>query len=296
MGIFHRNLPNHVLFLMPVRLVNEKLPRDKKRMLYCDASGKVYASVIDRSVYKLARDSAKKMERNQKSFAIVGLETSPVNFMPVPVEINGTEAWALEFLLDHALKNGRLPYILKKCIKPIIIRGEASREAVLSENKRSQRRAYREPTPQVLNRLPYYSEQDIEFSVPIYKAAYSYPLIVLKQLSSADPALPNSQKLLILDSDGDLAVVTVPYQLMDTAEKETKEDNKKKIMNECMIISKHQEGLAMGYMAISQPQRKALDTITRYFEENRYGKQPISAAARTVLARAKDRMSSTAIE
>jgi len=292
MGIFQRNRPNHVLFLMPVRLVNEKLPRGKTRMLYCDASGKVYASVIDESVYELARDSAEKMERSQKSFATIGLETSPVNFTPVSVEIDATEAWALELILDHALKNGRLPYILKKCIKPIIIRGEASREAVLSENERSPRRAHTEPTPRVLNRLPYYSEDDIEFSVPIYKAAYSYPLIVLKRLSSAEPALHNSQRLLILDSDGDLAAVTVPYQLMDTAEKEIKEHNRKKTTNKCMIISKHQEGLAMDYMAISQPQRKALDTITRYFEEDRYGKQPISAAARTVLARAKDRMSS----
>ena len=290
MGILQRNRPNHVLFLMPVRLVNEKLPKGKTRMLYCDAAGKVYASVINESVYELARDVAQKMERSQKPFAIVGLETSPVNFLPVPVEVDATESWAMELILDHALKNGRLPYILKKCIKPIIVRGEASREAVLSEIEMSLPQAGTEPIPQVLNRLPYYSEQDIEFSVPIYKAAYSYPLIVLKQLPSDEPALPNSQRLLILDSDGDLAVVTVPYQLMDTAEKEIKEHNKKKTMNQCMIISKDREGLAMDYMAISQAQRRALDTITRYFEEDRYGKQPISAAARTVLARARDLM------
>jgi hypothetical protein len=291
MGIFQRNRPNHVLFLMPVRLANEKLPKGKTRMLYCDASGKVYASVINESVYELARDVAEKMERGQKSFAIVGLETSPVNFMPVSVEVNATEAWALELILEHALKNGRLPYILKKCIKPIIVRGEASLEAVLSENVMSPLQAHTEPTPQVLNRLPYYSEQDIEFSVPIYKSAYSYPLVVLKQLPPAEPTLHNSQRLLILDSEGDLAVVTVPYQFMDTAEKEIKERNKKKSMNECMIISKQQEGLAMDYMAISQAQRKALDTITRYFEEATYGRQSISAAARTVLDRARDMMS-----
>jgi hypothetical protein len=271
-------------------LVNEKLPKGKTRMLYCDDSGKVYASVINESVYELARDTAEKMERSQKSFAIVGLETSPVNFMPVPVEINATEVWALELILDHALKNGRLPYILKKCIKPIIVRGEASSEAVLSENEISPRPAGTEPTPQVLNRLPYYSEQDIEFSVPIYKAAYSYPLIVLKQLSPAEPAPSNSQRLLILDSDGDLAIVTVPYQLINTSGKEIKEDSKKKTVNECMIISKHQEGLAMDYMAISQAQKRALDTITRYFEEDRYGRQAISASARAVLARARDLM------
>ena len=291
MGIFVRNRPNHVLFLMPVRFVNEKLPKGKTRMLHCDASGKVYASVIDEFVYELARDSAEKMERSRKSFAIIGLETSPANFMPVPVEIDATEAWSLELVLDHALKNSKLPYILTKCIKPIIIRGEASCEAVLSENEMGPPQAHTETTPQVLNRVSYYSEHDIEFSVPIYKAAYSYPLVVLKRLPAAENGPHSSERLLILDSDGDLAVVTVPYQLTDTSTGEVREHNKKS-MNECMIISKHQEGLATHHMAISQEQRKALDTIRIDFEENRYGKQPISAAAKAVLARAKYRMSS----
>jgi len=61
-----------------------------------------------------------------------------------------------------------------------------------------------------------------------------------------------------------------------------------------MIISKRPEGLAVDYMTISQLQRKALDKITTYFEETSYGKQTISAAAKTVLARAKDRVSSPA--
>ena len=92
-----------------------------------------------------------------------------------------------------------------------------------------------------------------------------------------------------------MAVVTIPYQFINQAEEEIKENNKKKSINICMIISKHPEGLTMDYMAVSQAQRKALNTITRYFEENSYGKQAISAAARTVLARARDRMSPPAI-
>jgi hypothetical protein len=55
MGIFHRNRPNDVLFLIPVRLTDKKLPQSKTRMLYCDADGKVYTSIISRSVYDIAR-------------------------------------------------------------------------------------------------------------------------------------------------------------------------------------------------------------------------------------------------
>lgn len=292
MGIFHRNQPNDVLFLMPVRLADEKLHKAKRRMLYCDAAGKVYASIINRSVYELAQDSAERMERSHKSFATLGLEISPGKFVPTAVEIGPKEVWALKHILEHALKKGRLPDILKKYLKPIIQLGEASREAVLSEHKKRKRRVHSEATPRVLNRLPYYSEHDIEISMPIYKAEYSYPLIVLKRLLPDEHTPHNIQRLLILDSDGDLAAVKVPSQLMDKVEKGLQEHKKKNNKNVCAIISQYPEGFAVNYMVISQLQRKALDTIMGYFEGAGYGKQPISAAARTVLTKAKDRVSS----
>lgn len=294
MRIFNRNRPNDVLFLMPVCLVDEKLHRSKIRMLYCDAAGKVYASLIKRSVYELARDSAERMERSHKAFATLGFETGPGNFVPTAVEINTREEWALEHILEHALKNGRLPDILKKYLKPIIKRGETSREAVLSEHKKRRSRVYSEATPRVLNRLPYYPENDIEISMPIYKAKYSYPLIVMKHLLSDEHTPRNVQRLLILDSDGDLAIIKVPFQLMDKVEQVLKEHNRKNNRNVCAIISKYPEGLSIDYMVISQLQRKALDTITKYFEETGYGKQPISATAKTILARVRDKVSSPA--
>ena len=155
-------------------------------------------------------------------------------------------------------------------------------------------RVSRKATPRVLDRLPYYLESDIEFSMPIYKAEYSYPLIILKRLLPDEHTPHNVQRLLILDSDGDLAIIKVPSQLMNKVAKGFKEHNTKKGTNECLVISKYPEGLAIDYMAISQLQRKALDTITRYFEETGYGKQPVSAAVKTVLARARDKVSSPA--
>jgi hypothetical protein len=290
MGILRRNQPNDVLFLMPVRFADERLPKGKVRMLYCDATGKVYTSVINRSVYELAEDSARRMEHNHKSFATVGLEIGPSKFVPTSVEIGPKEVWALEHILEHALKNGRLPDILKKYLKPIIRLAEASREAVLSEYKKRWRRVYSGATPQVLERLPYYSENDIEISIPIYKAEHRYPLIALKHLSSDEPAPNNAQRLLILDSDGDLAIVKVPFTLIDRVEKDIADHSKKNNTNLCAIISKHSGGYTINYMVISQSQRKALDIITRYFQKTGYGKQPISIAAKTVLNRAKTKI------
>jgi hypothetical protein len=291
--MFHRYRPNDVLFLMPVRFTDEKLPRGQKRMLSCDAAGKVSASIVNRSVYELAQDNARRMEYSRKPFATIGLDIGPGKFIPTVVEIGPKETWALEHVLEHALKSGRLPDILKKYLKPIIKLSEANREAVISDYKKSQRRVRSEATPRILGRLPYYSERDIEFSLPIYKADYSYPLVVLKRLPSNQNNPQSPKRLLILDSEGDLAVIQAPYKLVDNMEKGLTGQERKTKKSVRAIISQDPKGMLIDYLPLSQPQRKALDTITRYFEETGNGKQPISTAAKTVLSRAKDRVSSS---
>ena len=293
MGVFRSKNPNDVLFLMPVRFGSEKLPRRKVRMLYCDAAGKIYAPLISRSVYEHARDTAQRMEQSRKPYATLGLEISPGNYAPAAVEIGPKEVWALERILEHALQKGRLPDILKKYLKPIIMLGAVNREAVLSEHKKRRRRVPIDITPHVLNRLPYYPERGIELSMPIYKAEYSYPLIVLRRILPNRSTSRSPQRLLILDSDGDLAIIKVPYKLIENTEKGLTAQERKNQRNVCAVILKQPEGMSIDYIPVSQLQRKALDTITRYFEVNRTGKQPISAAVKAVLTRAKDKVSST---
>lgn len=296
MGMFNRNQPNDVLLLQPVRLANEKIPRGKVRMLYCDISGRVYASIVSRRLYEHARDNAKNMELLHKTFATLGLETGPGQFVPATVEVTQKEVWAMEHVLEHALKNGRLPDILKKYLKPIIRLDETRREAIISEYRRRRRPARPGATPRVLDRLPYYHEQDMEVSMPIYKAEYSYPLIVLKHLRQDEPATRHHQRLLILDSDGDMAVIKVPTSLARKMEIELVERSGKKRGITCVLISQQPDGLMVNYMPISRQQKKALDTLTRYFEETGGSKQPISVAVRTVITRAKGRTPSLAGE
>jgi hypothetical protein len=291
MGMFRRNQPNDVLFLMPVRIASEKLPKGKQRMLYCDAAGELYASIISKSVCELARESAEGMEGSHKPFAILGLETGSGRFIPMAVEIRTEQVWALERILEHALKSGRLPDILKRYLKPIIKLGEANREAVISEYKKHRRQVRSEATPRVLERLPYYPEHEIEYSMPIYKAEYSYPLIVLKRLSSNKNAAKSLRSLLILDSDGDLATLKVPHRLVDNMEKGLT-TRQRRNENVCVIISQQSGGMTVYYLPISRAQKKALDTITRYFEETGNRNRPISAAAKTVIIKAKDKVSS----
>jgi len=286
--MFRRRQSNDVLFLMPVRLASKKKPPGGAIMLCCDAAGKLCSLVVSRTVYQRARASAESMERRQKPFAVLGLESTPGRFVPVAVEIGPQEIWALEHILEHALKSGNLPDLLRRYLKPIIRLGEPHREAVILE----QRRPRPQPTPRVLERLPYYPEQDMEVSMPIYKAEYSYPLIPLKRLPPDETTSRNMHRFLILDSSGDLGIITVPLRLTRQMELELTHQGAKGRRYTTALILKHQEDILIQYMSISQQQQKALNTITRYFEETGNGKRPISAAARTVLVRARDKASS----
>ncbi len=127
MRIFNKNKPKDVLFLMPVHLDGEKLTKSKIRMMYCDPAGKVYTTLISRSEYQAAREIADEMETSQKSFAIIAHETSKGGLLPIAVDINSEEEQALEYILEHALRSGKIPDILKKYIKPIIKRGKENK-------------------------------------------------------------------------------------------------------------------------------------------------------------------------
>jgi hypothetical protein len=292
MGIFNRNQPNNVLFLMPVRIAGERAVGGRVQMLHCDADGRVCTVAVSRTIYQRAREEASRMERQHRPFATLGLEVGPGKYAPATVEITAEEVWALERMLEHALKSGQLPDILKKYIKPILELGESRRDTVISEQKKRQRQAP-EIMPRVLDRLPYYPEKDIEVSVPIYKAEYTYPLVVLKRIPPDESTPRNLQKILILDSDGDIAVLEVPTRMMRQIEMELTEYNVKNNRPACVILSKTDDSIVPGYMTISQQQKKALETLTRYFEATGSSQRPISTTAKMVLVKARDTLAAT---
>ena len=288
MKLFRSSSRKDVIFLQPVRKVGEKLPRDKMRMLCCDAEGKVYAAILNSAVYKLAMDSVAKMESNNKDYATLGLEIGPGNFLPLVVEIGPKQVWALDGIVQHARKSGVIPDVLKKELRQIIKLGDSGRKGKKRAEKRKNALTVTPTaTPAVLSRLPYYSERDMEFSMPIYKASHSYPLIILKRLSS-DKQSHDTRRLLIMDSDGDLAVIKVPLKLMTESEKRIEEWMAKTNKHACIIIGRGAKGLDINYLIISQQQKKALDTIARRFEDTGTGEQPVTTAAKRVLIQARD--------
>ena len=85
----------------------------------------------------------------------------------------------------YAWRSGNIPDVLEKQLKQIIKLGESDHKEVTKESKKKRLKAEALRTPKVLNRLPYYSERDIEFSMPIYKAEHRFHLLVLKRLDHA---------------------------------------------------------------------------------------------------------------
>ena len=289
MRLFRRYNTNSILYLMPIWLGNEKLADDKIRMLHSDAKGNINSTIMDKVAYELARKSLRKLKRTHRNFATVGVQTGDGNAIPFAVEIESEQVWALNHILEHALKKRSMPAILKKYPEQIIRLGETRyQEEIEDWHEKTMGYASGKHTPGVLYRLPYYDEDEVEMAIPIFKAEHRYPLIVLKRLPSDENTGKDMQRILVLDSDGDLAIIRIPSELLNQAERGFIKDRMLNRTNGCLIYSQHKDGFAMNHISISEVQKRALETIASKFEKTRRGGQPISKSARAVLAKVRN--------
>jgi hypothetical protein len=286
MPLFHQNRPNHSLLLMPVRLGNERWPKNKVRLLSCDAEGNLFTQLVGRSTYQRIRKETQYMEVSQNNYATIYWDTGASRPMPLVVKIEENESWALNRILEHALRDTTIPDVLRRYPEEIIKLGDSKRRELLIEKTRDTHKTTSSTSSKVLNRLPYYRKDDVEVSIPIYKVEYAFPLIVLKQLPPAKNTPSSQQRLLVLDSDGDLTVTTLPLELIDKAERKRIRLQRRGKEGYLICLQKP-KGISVDIMEMSELQRLALENVTQYFEETSGGKQPLSGAVRTVLNKAR---------
>ncbi|RLI33584.1 hypothetical protein DRO66_09990 [Candidatus Bathyarchaeota archaeon] len=286
MPLFHQNKPNHSLLLMPVRLGNERWPKNKVRLLSCDAEGNLFTQLVGRSTYQRIRKETQYMEVSQNNYATIYWDTGASRPMPLVVKIEENESWALNRILEHALRDTVIPDVLRRYPEEIIKLGDSKRRELSIEKTRDTHKTTSSTSSKVLNRLPYYRKDDVEVSIPIYKVEYAFPLIVLKQLPPAKNTLSSQQRLLVLDSDGDLTVTTLPLELIDKAERKRIRLQRRGKEGYLICLQKP-KGISVDIMEMSELQRLALENVTQYFEETSGGKQPLSGAVRTVLNKAR---------
>jgi len=288
MEFFRHRSPEDLIYLTPVQLDDEHLPKDKVRVLCCNAKGDIRSIAIENSVYELAKGYVEELKHAGRNYAILSVEIASGKYVPQAVAISQEQLWALEHILEHALKKRKIPTVLKKYLREMIQISEHKREELKSQYERVEDYAFAEKTPEVLHRLAYYADECIEAAIPIYKAQQRYPLIVLQRLPANEQTSQDMQRLLTLDSDGDLAIIRLPSETADEAERNFEKWKREREAEGCIILSRYQDGFKIGYLEISQLQRKALDLIVRHFAETGYGQQPISTDAQAVLARAKE--------
>ncbi|MFC2034432.1 hypothetical protein ACFLTT_03425 [Chloroflexota bacterium] len=289
---FKRSQPKDVLYLIPVDAADEQLPEDKIMMMHSDTKGNVSTSLVGKSEYASMKKQGMKFKRAHRNYATIGLEISPNVLEPVTVEIGEEDVWALEHILEHALKRGSIPDVLKRYIKEIIKLGEDQRQGLKDKYEKSMQIQKTESIPGVLYRLPYYSEADIEVSIPIYKAEFHYPLIILRNLPPNEETEQDMQRILILDNEGDLGISKIPLQLIAEAENNLDEWQSTNGRDGCLTCLRNRDGIIVSYLPLNQLQRRALDTIVKYFEETGHGKKPVSKTAQAVLDKARDLLSS----
>ena len=287
MRLFRHNRPNHSLLLMPVRLGGERWPKNKVRILSCDAGGHLFTQLVGRSTYQRIIRETQQMEVSKNNYATIYRDTGGSKFEPLLVEIGSKEAWALERILENALSRAVIPAVLTRYPKEIIKLGESKRQGLLIAKTREARQTVSAASSRVLDRLPYYRKQDVEISIPIYKVEYAFPLIILQQLPKAKDTSPSQQRLLVLDSDGDLGVTTLSLEQISKA-KGKLDDLQGKGKAGYLICLWKPEGVAVDIIEVTELQRQALETVTQYFEETGQGKQPLSDAVKKVLHRARE--------
>ncbi|HEY33576.1 MAG TPA: hypothetical protein G4O10_10795 [Dehalococcoidia bacterium] len=211
--------------------------------------------------------------------------------VPVFVEIGDKENWALERLLEHAFRSAIVPDVLIRPVREIIRLGETKYQEVVTKKMKRTRKTTSLPSSKVLGRLPYYRTKDIEVSIPIYKTEYTFPLILLGRLPQESSMTPSQQRLLVLDSDGDLAEITLPSEQVNEAEIKLS-DLRRKGKEGSLVCLWEPEDISVDVVEMSELQVQALETVTHYFEETGKGKLPLSAAVKEVLYDVRDRASS----
>ena len=125
--------PNHSLLLMPVKLDEERWPKNKVRVLSCDAEGNLFTQFLGKTTYDRIRRGAEQMDCSHTKYATLYWEEGKNSYMPLYVEVDKNQVWALERITEHALRNAMIPDVLKKYPAEIIKLGEVRYKELVAE-------------------------------------------------------------------------------------------------------------------------------------------------------------------
>ena len=277
------------MFLLPVQIGDEVISDGRVRILCCTSKAELTTILIDGSTYDIVKSYIWEMENGNRKYAMVGVEVNPGNYLPVPVYIDSEHLTALENIAEHAVTRRVVPWVLRKYVKHIIALGNVgSRELpdniIIGDHIDMSATSY--------EMLAAINKKDVrdgivpEGAVPVYKARYSFPAVILKKVQeSADSGL---QRVLILDSDGDLAVSKVPARLLEAKERELDRASISENTQWCITYTQKGDGYIFSHLMLNRLQQQALETIVLRYEKTGSGERPLPPDACEILSRANN--------
>ena len=93
-----------------------------------------------------------------------------------------------------------------------------------------------------------------------------------------------------LDNDGDIVVTILPLEQISKAERKL---NSLRLEGKqgCLVCLRKPGGVSLDVIEVSELQKRALETVTRYFKETGKGKQTLSVTVKKVLNKVKETVS-----
>ncbi|MFO8143468.1 MAG: hypothetical protein R6T78_02195 [Dehalococcoidales bacterium] len=282
----NRNCTKKLIFLLPVRIDDEILPEEMVRMLCCTETAEAVTTTISRSTFEIIKSYTRELERGNKRYAILGIELPRGCYVPFPVYIDSEHLMVLENIVEHAIHRKFIPYILRKYVKHIIALGNISSKEIIKNYVLHDQLSSGLSSQSMINDIrASRGNMFAERAIPTYKAHNRYPAIILKKMDSIDHNDKETQRVLILDSDGDLAISKVPAQLL------LSEERKFNLISEdlygCVTYKQEGDRYFFDHMILNKLQHKSLNTILEQYEKTGTGERPIPLFAQEVISRAR---------
>lgn len=285
-GNLKRNSYKRYIFLLPVRIDDEILPEDRIKMLCCNEKADLVTMTVSKSTFEIIRSYVRELEKGNKRYAMLGIEVSPGYYVPFPVYIDSEHLMCLENIVEHAVRRKVIPWVLRKYVKNIISMGNIRSDELIKNYVLRDQIGSSLSSQSLMHSIRASRDNNFNDSlIPTYKAQHNYPAIILKKMDPDGYSDTESQRVLILDSDGDLAISKVPAQPLES------EEGKCNLTGDGLfgcITYKHEKGsYIFDHIILNSLQQKSLEIILEQYEKTGSGERPLPLFAEEVLSRAR---------
>ena len=254
-------------------------------MLCCNEKADLVTMTVSKSTFEIIRSYVRELEKGNKRYAMLGIEVSPGYYVPFPVYIDSEHLMGLENIVEHAVRRKVIPWVLRKYVKNIISMGNIRSDELIKNYVLRDQIGSSLSSQSLMHSIRASRDNFNDRLIPTYKAQHNYPAIILKKMDPDGYSDTESQRVLILDSDGDLAISKVPAQPLES------EEGKCNLTGDELfgcITYKHEKGsYIFDHIILNRLQQKSLEIILEQYEKTGSGERPLPLFAEEVLSRAR---------